>query len=550
VSTSFKVARSVFRGTDEEDSFKSLLTAVGIPVVVVSFVKTPNALLIEIELSGDESKLFRILTDLGYPIDVIGVSQEGRGGAVTIKGIESDSQRPDDAALLKQQTFRPIGQFPVSVVESSAVVDRLPTQMQPGALEKKQPPELPTRPTTRPPTPVLSMQPSSSAVATFGSSVVRVTPPPVKVRVNNDLPAGGKKASKIPPPLITIKARDSAPSGIGMSAGSPLPSPDISAVERVAPVSFTAPRRTVPPKSMPSAQPRVSESSLSRSTDNESDISKNSSSSVDDLPEMAEFQLNTGVSESSDESNDQKKVLLVAGVLTAVLVTIGSVLIYRDGLFEAYKQLSVRFMPAKNLTVGANLSSSETSAFKSAVSQESNPEAQTKVLRQQSDISRASRRSQTSTSSNSPAITTENNGPVTEEPEEPTPSTDSPVSLSAEGGDTDSPVTAEASPKSVSAELDRSRTVPFSAYRERHLREDFAIRRGTVREEEYDTKLPITLSLCLNIDGSVSSVNVVKDGDNSSRVLRLVNKWANTTLWRWKDGSPTAMQCGITLTVL
>jgi hypothetical protein len=550
VGTSFKVARSVFRGTDEEDSFKSLLAAVGIPVVVVSFVKTPNALLVEVELSGDESKLFRILTDLGYPVDVIGVSQEVRGGAVTIKGLQSDSQRSSDAAPLEQQPSRPIDQSLASVDESRADVNRLPTRRRSVVLENKQPPELPTRPTVRPPTPVLSMQPSSSAVATSESSVVGVMPPPVKVRANNDLPAGEKKESKMPPPLINIKVRDSAPSGIGMSAGSPPPSPDISAVERIAPVSFTAPRRTVPPKPMPSAQPRVAESSLSRSTDNESDISKNSSSSVEDLSEVAEFQLNTEVSESGDESNGQKKVLLIAGALTAVLVTISSTFFYRDGVFEAYKQLSARFMPAKNLSVGADLSSSETSAFRRAVSQESNPEAQTKVLRQRSDISRASGRSEASTSSNSPAITTENNGPVTEEPEEPTPSTDSPVLLSAEGGDTDSPVTAEASPKSVSAELDRSRTMSFSAYRERHLREDFAIRRGTIREEEYETKLPITLSLCLNIDGSVSSVDVVKDGDNSSRVLRLVNKWANTTLWRWKDGSPTAMQCGITLTVM
>lgn len=198
---SFRVERSVFRGNDEESSFKELLVSLSIPLTVNSFVKTPNSLVIQVETSSDGAALTKVLNDLGYPVAVI----SAEGGTVR--------DQPIPNAVPPAMKVTPGGAVPLNPLDGRRVTT--PPDQNAEPVDRVEPAVI--RAVVPPPTKIDSPKPYGEAssrpdVARVSPSVPTSTPPALQAR------------SQPGPPASTDVVGANVRSPVGVAGKSPPPS--------------------------------------------------------------------------------------------------------------------------------------------------------------------------------------------------------------------------------------------------------------------------------------------------------------------------------------
>jgi hypothetical protein len=570
VRVSFKVSRSVFRGTDEEESFKATLESLGIPLRVTSFVKTPNALVVQVDAVRDEALLVKLLDELGYPVGIISSSS-----ATSTRDALSDNS---DERTPTNRVPPPRIDAPVRTVGDKSLSENSdprrfsglinPLDLVPKESTAKSDPA-PINNTLGSPPPITRHPPVPKAPTHISEKVTPPRPPAMDVRSISPPPpvrpmppeSLSPRATGMHRPLKQVKDEFKAaatsertnPASERPSRGDHLGAP-LSATQRqsvqVAPVFADNDDRAPEP------------------TRSESAATINSRAPRPESRQDAIHHEATGYDKCASAEPNRRNVVIIASAISLCLAAAGTYFFRADlkNFYDNYRAINTRATPIsisrpEFVTAAANTPSNEQLG--------SQKNASVATQKESKDITRPAPQ-KTTPSSQSKASPSENGNikmvPSTKEPTRRA-ETDA-VGLAEVNADPSVPkVTSnitsstgvaasttaggvDVTLRSVSAELNRVKTQSFSEFRAQKLESDLGLRRGRIRESDYDIVEPIKLSLCVRPDGSVDSVTLINGGGNSRRLLKLVEQWSKRTSWQWINGSVSSVQCGVSLTVV
>lgn len=566
---SFKVSRSVFRGTDEEETFKATLESLGIPLRVTSFVKTPNALVVQVDAVSDETLLVKLLDELGYPVGIISGSLatstrdafSGNGGELTATHRVTS---PQIDAPVRSASVEGIFENPDSRLSSGLVnpVDPAPQEstakISPAAINNA----------SKSPPPITRYPPPQKAPKHIIEKVAPRSPPAIAAR------------SVSPPPVPQTSAAPLSPDTTGIHHFPTLANYDLK--------TSTTSERASPATVRPSRRDRVETPLLATQTQSVqvapvfADDDGRAPEPTRSVPaatisprvprpvsrEDAIHHEPPGYDEYASAEPNRRNIVIIASLIFACLAA-AATYVFRVELknfYDNYQASDAKSIPTAtsrpelgNATPRATYDGQVGSQKIASVATQNRSKD---VTRPEPKKTSQSSRSITSPSEKdavkATSSTKERTGraatdavdsaEINPDPSVPKAATNTTppaaATASTAAGGVDVPL------RSISAELNRAKTQSFSEFRAQKLESDLGFRRGKIRESDYDIVEPIKLSLCVRPDGSVESVSLINGGGNSRRLLKLVEQWGKRTSWQWINGSVSGVQCGVSLTVV
>lgn len=567
----FRVSRTIFRGTDEEESFRALLESIGLSLTVVSLVRTPIALVVQVETLKTESELSKLLDDLGYPVGIISA------GTVPVSSNESV---PRTATSLPPERQKYI---------TGSEVSGNPRDQNPSAA--------PESTYLKPKVERIGRADQTSgrgAISTNITSNKQAEPPPIFVPKKNpasDTTADPKK--DIFAAEITISAPPKRNSGSALASTiypprKPPPlreSGDARAIPRK--ISETTSSEDKVPQAAPNTAQKNSHEDqehvfsddvqklnsdrifekLKKADENES-LSQSPRTYEENSPDNSERSIGEQISRPRSKDGSEHKTSLIVGAV--VVVISGAVIFaYQADLFSFHKPLVMTEGLVTNTSTTTSVESPRTEINNSNESNiVSNDTDQPKTAEKKDNNVEGATRKATSPSSAIPVSSTSKNQSTVQQrtinggasPEvRNNPDGDDRraegVQLSGESQEVEARSIDEGTSlppvlQSAIAELDKSKTKSFTDFRDQKLLRNMSIRRGAESITDYELNAPVLITLCVRVDGTAEQVKVTSSNQNSKRLLRLVEQWAAGTRWRWKNGTPVSTKCGISLTVV